>query len=514
MSKGTAKAATNSRKMAVLVTCYKCKKSVNAKNTILCSECDNKFEFECGGIAEKVYRLMEPESREKWRCKVCVQKANVRITSSEASNITSRKKPSSSNRNDSSDSIRFSTPASELSQMNDSHILSTFNTSCDSPLPLSRSVDNTLSDSNSVQEMKENINMLTSQLASTQIELENTILENNDLHRQNNKLTRENELLKTLCQRPLAEINKIDNNKTKKKRRCSSQFPEIKRALFASPGQQSLTKNDPTTDDFTVFQSLQLRITELSNKLQNAEREISCLRNKMLDPPNDPQNFKLKTTIASTQKPVGKMTSKEEIIKPKQYRKVCLLSTNKVNNTLALADNCLGQNSKICHFLKPGSTIGGLLDGITIKLAEFTMNDFCIILIGEEEFRSTHDYFSTITLMRETLSKIKHTNLIICLPTYKYGELRDMYNWRIENFNNLLYLDIITHEHAYLFDSNENLKYDHTMFDRRSGKINNLGMRSILNNLGIFMNTFQTIHVPDELQYTPDDTEYSTFFRD
>lgn len=39
-----------------------------------------------------------------------------------------------------------------------------------------------------------------------------------------------------------------------------------------------------------------------------------------------------------------------------------------------------------------------------------------------------------------------------------------MFNWRVETFNNLLYLDIMTHEHAYILDSNKYLDYNYNMF--------------------------------------------------
>lgn len=58
-----------------------------------------------------------------------------------------------------------------------------------------------------------------------------------------------------------------------------------------------------------------------------------------------------------------------------------------------------------------------------------------------------------------------------------------MYNWRVETFNNLLYLDVMTHEHAYIFDSNQCLDYDFNMFHRYLSHVNDNGIQSIFNNL-------------------------------
>lgn len=58
-----------------------------------------------------------------------------------------------------------------------------------------------------------------------------------------------------------------------------------------------------------------------------------------------------------------------------------------------------------------------------------------------------------------------------------------MYNCRIEHFNNLLYLDTLTHEHVYLIDSNRKLTYDNSMFNLYTGNINDHGMNTVFLSL-------------------------------
>lgn len=60
-----------------------------------------------------------------------------------------------------------------------------------------------------------------------------------------------------------------------------------------------------------------------------------------------------------------------------------------------------------------------------------------------------------------------------------------MFNARIEAFNQLLDLDVVTHEYAYLVDSNLHLSYDFTMFHRRSGTLNNRGLRQVFGDLRV-----------------------------
>lgn len=55
-----------------------------------------------------------------------------------------------------------------------------------------------------------------------------------------------------------------------------------------------------------------------------------------------------------------------------------------------------------------------------------------------------------------------------------------MYNWRVENFNSLLYLDTQHHQYAFTFDCNSNLEYDDKMFSRKYHSVNNYGLTTIM----------------------------------
>lgn len=170
----------------------------------------------------------------------------------------------------------------------------------------------------------------------------------------------------------------------------------------------------------------------------------------------------------------------------KDICKICIISTNKRNNISNIAENTLHKHSEnIFHYLLPNCNTEQLISNLENKLATFTMSDFCIIMIGEQDFYTTQDYFQLIHSIRTTVQKVKNTNIIICAPTYKYAYYKNMYNWRVENFVNLLYLDITTHEHAYFLDSNKNLDYE--MFNKRTGLLNNFGMRTIFKDIDDFI---------------------------
>lgn len=61
-----------------------------------------------------------------------------------------------------------------------------------------------------------------------------------------------------------------------------------------------------------------------------------------------------------------------------------ILSTNKKKQILSIAEQTLGNEYNIFHYLMTNCNISKLLEGIESKVKELTINDFCVILIGEE----------------------------------------------------------------------------------------------------------------------------------
>lgn len=167
--------------------------------------------------------------------------------------------------------------------------------------------------------------------------------------------------------------------------------------------------------------------------------------------------------------------------------KICLLSTNRNHNILSIAEQTFSDNYNMCHYLMPNVKTDQLLKGIETKIADFTMRDYCIILLGHEDFKTTRNYEDLVLHLRETLQRFDKTNIIICLPTFKCSGNSNMFNQRIEYFNNLLYQDNKSHIYAYLLDSNLNLKYDNTMFHRH-GTVNKTGMQVIFRYLHEMIN--------------------------
>lgn len=257
---------------------------------------------------------------------------------------------------------------------------------------------------------------------------------------------------------------------------------------------ESKQKNDILLEENQALKNSSVKKKkDLKQKKVQSSSEFPCI-------PNSPKTQQQNSTSAIITIESSNLNSKEdiqksktEIHKEKHYetqnidnnpkrRKICLISSNTKNNVLQSTESRLPQ-VQICHYLTPGGGVTQLLDGIENKLKDFTYEDHCVIFIGEHDFLEAVRYDMLIRYIRSKLMGIKNTNIIICLPTFKYCKHVNLFNKRIEIFNNLLYLDNNTFEYVYLIDSNKDLKYTSEMFNIITGHINKRGFRTILNNI-------------------------------
>lgn len=339
------------------------------------------------------------------------------------------------------------------------------------------------------------------------------------------------------------------------KRTTSDSNDSIQNGTADETQSQPEISNDESDGSQEIIKSLQKRVDELILDLNIAQQKISTLSSentklkqinaKLQRKSNVDEQKKKKTTNSSNpikKKSITKQDSQRDSanqssnlstttsklnvtpelpasetkiqpVRPKK-NKICIISTNKWNKITNIAETTLKEHSEdICHYIFPHCNTEQLFRGIKTKLKAFTMNDFCILLLGEDDFTETSDHFQMILQIRTALEDIKHTNVIICSPTYKYGYYTNVYNWRVENFNNLLYLDILTREHAYFLDSNKHLSCDYNMFNEYSGRINNRGMHTIFKDINDFIHGIKTydLHTIDNTpseQYKEEEDQF------
>jgi hypothetical protein len=59
---------------------------------------------------------------------------------------------------------------------------------------------------------------------------------------------------------------------------------------------------------------------------------------------------------------------------------------------------------------------------------------------------------------------------------------------RVEVFNGMIHLDTITHKYAYFVDSNKNLSYDFDVYNKKTGALNNYGLRTVIEDISSLIN--------------------------
>ncbi|KAJ8709634.1 hypothetical protein PYW08_009638 [Mythimna loreyi] len=259
---------------------------------------------------------------------------------------------------------------------------------------------------------------------------------------------------------------------------------ELKQNISTLNNKYQLVKNATrklTTEVGTTLNNVRL---STPNKKQHTTIQLDLTRKTVQEDYKPDTTSRVKTTLKFNKKTIGshqKNDSNSSKLQTKK-NKLCIISSNKTNKVLHIAQNAF-PNHQVCHYITPNCGISTLVSNLDSKLTNYTMQDYCVILIGSEDFNSTKNYSDLISNMRENLLMLSHTNIILCLPTYRCNDYSSMFNWRIEMFNSLLYHDIQIYDYAVIFDSNLNLLYDYTMFSKNSGRLNNRGMRTIFDNL-------------------------------
>lgn len=311
-----------------------------------------------------------------------------------------------------------------------------------------------------IQELQNQIAQLTSQLNSAHEEIKNLNIENTELKKIVNELTSKNDLLKKATKKLTTEVGTPN-----------------KSSLTSTPHPNPQPKSQKKTGKTQL-------LLEKQGTANASMVELDSITTQK-EEPHDLSSFSLK-------------------------RKLCIVSANNNNKVLYTAQEIF-KNFQICHYVKPNSGVIRLIKDLQQKLINYSMSDYCVVLIGEEDFLQTENYVNIIITLRETLMSIQNTNIILCAPTFKLSDYSTMFNWRIETFNNLLHLDLQTYNYATAFDSNLNLSYDFTMFFKFNRKVNDCGMRNIFQNLLLTVTEITST----QYEFSDDEKlcEHENFFR-
>lgn len=313
-------------------------------------------------------------------------------------------------------------------------------------------------------------------------------------HQEIENLNNENFRLKSDLQEIIKKVNtykKICSTPTKK-----SITPSRKsKPLHQNDMSSCLTNNDVSLES-RVHSENTLRVinkaTQTVYTCSNlSERSISTSHNKTLNQNMKEQTIQstpqIDTDIGGTRDiSLQNCTNKKSLntLSPPLKHNICVISSELSNRIYTMSEGTHLRNYNMCHYRTPKCGIEHILRNIENKVRNFTCSDYCIIFIGEEDFKKTNKYIELVALIREKLLQLNHTNFIICLPTFKYMDnFNIMYNSRIDTFNNLIYMDVQTYSYAFILDSNLNLPYTHDTYNHWHGNLNNKGFNIVISDL-------------------------------
>ncbi|CAK1581273.1 unnamed protein product [Parnassius mnemosyne] len=467
-SKFNVKTTNSGHKMpVVVVTCYKCKNLVDIKKTAICSLCKNRYDLDCDGYPEKTYRLMDQERKKKWRCKTCIK--NKKDVNSDITNITVRKKQNlpgqctsleescNTEKLQCIESLQVS--EKDTSYTLDSHVLTDYNisdVSFSTPSKLSKSVDGTMSETTSISEMKSTISQLTCNLRSTQNELENIILENNDLHRQINKLTSEIKILKSLCYSPTKIDSPQSGNTTKKKR-----HPLLLHSLSSVPSSPTVTSYTYPHPNSTIS-SLQQKITNLQQELKDAEKEIASLNKKIT---NLTQNidYETKDKWSKTSKPMMRQQNNS-------HEKIIYIIGSQQCVGLSAAISHSRSDTQYEHYGVIGETKPYAPSNEVIKNChnmELKSHDKLVICLGEND-HNIKQVLSQLQAIIVTFSK--NTIIVLNVIKNRYINVNNL-NYRIKNicerYKNCKFIDCKKYSNRFDICKSINYAIDYSDYEEK-----------------------------------------------
>lgn len=409
--------ANNSFKTMDMVKCHKCKNRVDSKSTVGCSVCKNKYEFECIGLSEKLYRIMTTENKKNWKCKSCQTKCKnaIRKDNETTTNVTLRKKPtqSTTTSNSGNSDCNKSSPTTISSQNNavidsqscDSHLITKLDSSNESlmlsstSVRLSRSVECILDVNTDIIDLKDENERLKSELQITQNELENAIIENIGLQRKVSKLTSDVAILKGLCQSPIL-LNPTPKQHPSHKKKRLSMLNELSTPL--SSKQRRFFPDDDVNnfDREHDFVLLQEKITRLLLELANAKDEILRLTKELESLERTVHDSSYKRTNQANSNNIIDNTGEIKIYGTQQC--VGLASA-----LLLKRQHTAYEKYLVTANTKPNATTKEVLRGC--YEVSLRSQDKLVICVGENDCTPT----AVLTNLKQLLNKFTNSSIIV-----------------------------------------------------------------------------------------------------
>lgn len=492
------KKSTRTTDSKMTANCMICKKSAEMRDTIACSGCDSRYHFDCSGTSEKLYQILSSDAKKQWKCKNCIHKVvkqnkiKENIQHGQVSNVTKRRKlTSAKSKNDvietfevhSSDITIPELESSQGSPSLDSRLLSDddCNTSTEQ---LSKSMEEQYM-VGATEDLRRQINVLTSDLLSTQNELENTICENNSLKKTINKLTQELHVLKNICKSP-AVLKKSSSTTPKRKRQSINIHDALSLDVTPKPSVFTIVPGTSCERKANIWSA---------TDKENLDRIIKDLQAALIE--SEAEIVKLKKQIETLDAKLICMASnstKQESHKPAHEQRKRLISkaikpnNNENTSTIRIfgGNQCVGLASCLLHSryntnydkykvsskTKPNASTGEIL--YDCQSVTPMPTDKIVISFGEHDCNPT----SVLTELRRLIENFRNVPIIILNVTsnkfinvYKLND--EIYNL-IRYYNNCYFLRFHANSSLLTISKKINLTIDSIDYDRKYLDVNEI----------------------------------------
>lgn len=436
------------------LNCEKCRQAILRKDFIKCLNCHKHYHLDCTSIGEKLFYLMKPENRKKCQCDGCrYKKAHITTTFQDGINVPTENSFEGLSEEESNNDVDLNFVTIRGAKKKTAS-LPDLSESLLSPTP-------------------ETVNCSHPRAGNTERSAQVSLDGGTDQNSIVDKL--KDEISELQCKLKLANINIKKLTMT------------IKNLKNKDKGQGKVNTSTPTRKNKQKVNVIQPEAF-MGPSTSNKQPKIRSVDTGILD-----RDYYKHKKI------------------PGNDRKICLISSvGREKVSRIIRSNF--EEHELCHYRIPGGGINQLLSGIDAKLQHYTLNDYCVLFLGEADFSVSKNYRQLVIQIRERLLSVQHTNIILCLPTFKFSLQANIYNRRIEMFNKLIYSDNLNYNYCYLLDSNKNLNYSFDMFLRYGGQINIRGLKTVLNDINelIFNIDIELISSENRQEEDLSDSSFST----
>lgn len=354
---------------------------------------------------------MQPEKRKALKCNKCSSsekdlKTTPRLHNDDK-NVTQRRKTAVISKHTAPTTSKTESPVDKSSPVQDTcHVdyevefqeLDELEESEDTQLDMfSKSEDFSNIKICEMQEMKAEIKELNTNLLSTQNELENTIIENNQYKREIQKLKKEIDVLKGICQSPILN-NALEVKNNVHNALTPSKTLKYSRISYSAP--ITPKSSEKKTNEMIIF--LQNKIKASQELLTNAKNDITKLETQI-------EELQMRLKQQDNPQPTFQETEKQE--KPCSKQNIIIVGTQQCTGLAAelikSRINSSYEKYQVSAFIKPFATTEEALK--ICKHLEVNVHDKVILCVGEND----EDPVTTMAELFIVLKLLQHTTVIV-----------------------------------------------------------------------------------------------------